>query len=101
MKDRAKTKARLIDELEELRQGLAQLEVEEAERRKADEALRASAARYRAVVESQSELICRYLPDGTITFANGAYCRYFSKTPSDFQRSQIRTVRTGSELWNE
>ncbi len=83
MKDRAKTKARLIDELGELRQRLAQLEVEEAERRKAEEALRASEARYRAVVESQTELIRRYLPDGTITFANGAYCRYFGKTPEE------------------
>jgi PAS domain S-box-containing protein len=51
------------------------------ERKKAEDGLRASQARYRAVVESQTELICRYLPNGTITFANGPYCRYFGKTP--------------------
>ncbi len=34
-------------------------------------------ARYRAVVEDQTELICRYLPDGTVTFSNDACCRYF------------------------
>ncbi len=34
-------------------------------------------ARYRAVVEDQTELICRYLPDGKITFSNNACCRYF------------------------
>lgn len=44
-----------------------------------DEALRQSAEKYRAVVEDQTELICRTLPDGTITFVNQAYCRYFNK----------------------
>ncbi|NYT21393.1 MAG: PAS domain S-box protein [Methanomicrobiales archaeon] len=36
-----------------------------------------SEERYRGVVESQSEFITRFLPDGTVTFANEAYCRYF------------------------
>ena len=40
-------------------------------------ALRVSEARYRAIVEDQTELICRYQPDGTLTFVNEAYCRYF------------------------
>jgi PAS domain S-box-containing protein len=39
--------------------------------------LRESEERYRDVVESQSEFIIRFRPDGTITFANDAYCRYF------------------------
>jgi len=33
--------------------------------------------RYRTVVEDQTELICRFAPDGTLTFVNDAYCRYF------------------------
>ncbi len=37
-------------------------------------ALRASEARYRAIVEDQTELICRFLPDGTLTFVNDACC---------------------------
>ena len=41
--------------------------------------LRASEQRYRTVVEDQTELICRYLPDGTLTFVNGAYARYFDR----------------------
>ncbi len=41
--------------------------------------LRESEARYRAVVEDQTELICRFLPGGTLTFVNGAYCRYFQR----------------------
>jgi|GEM_PF-1253021 len=34
--------------------------------------------RYRSVVEDQTELIGRSKPDGTITFVNEAYCRYFN-----------------------
>jgi len=42
-------------------------------------AAQASEARYRAIVEDQTELVCRYLPDGIITFVNEAFCRYFDK----------------------
>jgi len=37
--------------------------------------LQESEQRYRAVVESQAELVCRFRLDGTILFANGAYAR--------------------------
>ena len=40
-------------------------------------------ARYRAIVEDQNDLICRFRLDGTLTFANEAYCRYFGKTRQD------------------
>ncbi len=33
--------------------------------------------RYRAIVMDQTELICRFDPDGRMTFVNDAYCRYF------------------------
>ena len=46
-------------------------------------ALKMSEARYRAIVEDQTELICRFLPDGTLTFVNEAYCRYFDKQRED------------------
>ncbi len=38
-----------------------------------------SEQRYRAVVEEQTDLICRFLPDTTLTFVNSAYSRYFGK----------------------
>lgn len=45
-------------------------------RRRNQEALRRSEARYRSIVEDQTELIMRWRPDGTRTFVNDAYCRY-------------------------
>lgn len=33
--------------------------------------------RYRAIVMDQTELICRFDPQGRMTFVNDAYCRYF------------------------
>ena len=39
--------------------------------------LKRSEERYRTVVQTQSEFITRFLPDGTVTFANEAYCRNF------------------------
>lgn len=41
--------------------------------------LKESEAKYRAIVEGQTELICRWLPDGTITYVNEAFNRYFGK----------------------
>jgi len=37
-----------------------------------------SEARYRAIVESQTELICRFTPDGSLTFFNEAFRNYLS-----------------------
>ncbi|MDD3135975.1 MAG: PAS domain S-box protein, partial [Methanoregula sp.] len=48
------------------------------DRKRMEEALRTSEEQYRAVVEDQTELICRFTPGGTLTFVNDAYCRYFS-----------------------
>jgi PAS domain S-box-containing protein len=45
------------------------------EQKRSQKALRRSEARYRAIVEDQTELICRFRPDGTYTFVNGAICR--------------------------
>jgi PAS domain S-box-containing protein len=42
--------------------------------------LRESEARYHAIVEDQIELVGRFTPDGTMTFANEALCRFVGKT---------------------
>lgn len=51
------------------------------ERHGMQDALRKSEERFRAIVEDQTELISRFKPDGTLTFVNGAYCRYFGEKP--------------------
>jgi len=37
-------------------------------------------SRYRQIVEDQTDPVSRFLPDGTLTFVNGAYCSFFDKT---------------------
>lgn len=63
-------------------------------------ALADSERRYREVVESQMELVCRYLPDTTLTFVNDAYCRYFKRTREDLiGRSFLELVPPNVRGW--
>lgn len=48
-----------------------------SERQRMVDALRASEVSYRRLVEDQTEFILKWLPDGTRTFVNDSYCRYF------------------------
>ena len=52
-------------------------------RMRAEQQLRVSEERYREVVESQTEMVCRYREDTTLTFVNEAYCRFFGKDRSE------------------
>ncbi|MBF0510659.1 MAG: PAS domain S-box protein, partial [Deltaproteobacteria bacterium] len=47
-----------------------------------DRRLRESEERYRAIVEDQTEMICRFGPDLILSFVNLAFCRYL-KQPAD------------------
>ena len=49
------------------------------EQRHTIRALKRSEARYRSLIETQTEFIVRWLPDGTHTFVNDAYCRFFDQ----------------------
>jgi len=71
----------------ELRAAYEQLTATEEELRRQyreltenEQKLRQSEARYRNVVEVQTELISRFRHDGTHVFVNEAYCRYFGKS---------------------
>ncbi len=65
------------------RQAFEQLNDEMKQRRKAEEALKASEESYRALVENMPALICRFLPDGTLSFVNNTYCQYFKMKRDD------------------
>jgi PAS domain S-box-containing protein len=87
----------------------------EAGPKKTDQLWKECEARYRQVVEDQTDPICRFLPNGYLTFANGAYCRYFDltreelvgRTFCDFLsdehrlhvRSQIKLLRPDKPLF--
>ena len=45
------------------------------------------AARYRAVVEDQTELICRFDPNLKTTFVNKAFCHYFKSCHSELLKA--------------
>ncbi|MGN6543461.1 MAG: PAS domain S-box protein [Aureliella sp.] len=51
--------------------------------REAEHRLRASEERYRTVVEDQTEVVSRFRPDGSFTFVNAVYCRFFGKRQED------------------
>jgi PAS domain S-box-containing protein len=50
------------------------------ERKKAEEALRASEERYRVLIHGQTEFVVTCRPDTTLTFVNDSYSRYFGTT---------------------
>ena len=86
--DRKKAEENLQRTNEELTAAYEQLAATEEELRRNYEklsqnriALAQSEERYRNIVEDQTELICRFLPDGCLTFVNGEYCRYFGLDP--------------------
>ena len=62
------------------------------ERKLAEQALEASEARYRSVVEDQLELICRVLPDGTYTFSNHAYASLHGSTPDELVGRNVSEI---------
>jgi len=65
--------------------------------KKNEQLLRESESRYRAVVEDQTELICRFLPNFTITFVNQAYCEFFGKSPGELLGSNLQLFIPGEE----
>jgi PAS domain S-box-containing protein len=54
-----------------------------AERRRAEQAMAESEKRLRAVVEDQTDSICRFKPDGTLSFVNRAYCQFHGKSKAE------------------
>lgn len=65
--------------------------VQALRRRAAEEESRQSNERYRSVVDTQSELICRFLPDTTLTFVNDAYCRFRNATRGELLGTKLIT----------
>jgi PAS domain S-box-containing protein len=56
---------------------------EVSERVRIEELLRENEQRFRSIVEDLPTMICRFLPDGTLTFVNGIYCHAIRKTAGE------------------
>lgn len=50
-----------------------------------EEKLQVSEARYRGIVEDQTEFITRFRTDGTLIFLNDSYARYLNKSTADLE----------------
>lgn len=53
------------------------------QRKQLEEELHKTEERYLALADEQVKLVCRFNADGTLTFVNDAYCRYFGKTHAE------------------
>ncbi|MBD1907072.1 PAS domain S-box protein [Funiculus sociatus GB2-A5] len=62
------------------------------ELKQTEAALRQSEARYRAILEQQTELIVRILPDGTVSFVNEAFCRFFGRRQEELINNHYEPV---------
>jgi PAS domain S-box-containing protein len=62
----------------ELADAVERLKREVFHREQAKNALRKSEERFRGLVQDMPCLLCRFLPDGTLTFVNDKYCDYFN-----------------------
>jgi two-component system cell cycle sensor histidine kinase/response regulator CckA len=89
MKDDAKTKKQLINELRELRQRVAELAKSEAERKQAEEALRESEERYRILFEDSRDAVYITTREGKLINANQSALDLFG-----YSREELTSVNT-------
>jgi PAS domain S-box-containing protein len=61
--------------------------------------LQQTEASYRAIVEDQADLICRYKADGRLTFVNGAYANFFGKRRQDLIGQVGTLLAAGHTPW--
>jgi PAS domain S-box-containing protein len=90
MKNKEKKKEELISELADLRQRIGKLEALEADRKRAEEALRESEERYRAVMEQSADGI--YLVDvetKSLLEANPAFAQMLAYTTEEIVKLSV------------
>lgn len=73
------TKFEISPDMDAILEGLSQAIALVIQKDIAERALAESKDRYRAVVEDQTEIISRFRKDGTLTFVNDVFCRFFAQ----------------------
>ena len=68
------------------------------EQKQAELALRQSERRYQAVLEDQTETICRVKADGTHVFVNDAFCRLFGKTRQELLGAKWQPIALAEDV---
>lgn len=59
------------------------------ERVRAQQELQKSEERYKSIIEDMPMMMCRFKPDGTLTFINAFYCQYFKKSYEELLGSNL------------
>ncbi len=67
-------------------------------RRETETLLNQTMKLYQEVVEDQTEMISRFMPDGTFIFVNETYCRFFGCHHDDIIGKKWKTVAYQSDL---
>lgn len=68
------------------------------EKKRIEEALRESEARFREIVHDQTELICRSDTEGKLTFVNQALCKYFRKNRDELLGNSLGTYMLPEDI---
>jgi len=89
MKYEAKTKHQLIEDLTRLRQRIDELEKAEADRKRAEEALKENEERFRTLMEQSPIAIQIMTTDGRIVQVNDAYVKLWEVTLEDVSEYNI------------
>lgn len=56
-----------------------------------------SESRYQAMLDTQTDLLCRYTPDTVLTYANQAYCEFFGRTVDELIGSSFLILSLPSD----
>ncbi len=56
--------------------------------------LREAETRYRTIIDTQREMLCRFRPDGRITFANEAFCRAYRLSSDEVIGKEFKSFIT-------
>ncbi|MHA2271127.1 MAG: PAS domain S-box protein [Candidatus Hodarchaeales archaeon] len=83
------TIASLVDDMMDSTIGYLVISQDITDQKVADQVLQESEELYRDVVQDQTELVCRFLPGGILTFVNDAFCRYFDKTRGELMGTSV------------
>jgi PAS domain S-box-containing protein len=60
--------------------------------------LAAAQEHHRLVVQDLTETVCRFRPDGTFTFVNEVFCRFFGKSESELVGSRWQPIPVSDDL---